>query len=113
MGSHQGACFDALNITQMHNFVQAHLSLFLVFTQNDSFAHNEAKRGDMELKIYLVKNRLTIKQFCEIIGYSRNQISGVMNGNLRPSPRLAKVIEEATNGEVTVAELLKDKNERA
>jgi transcriptional regulator with XRE-family HTH domain len=62
---------------------------------------------DMELKLYLVKNRFTIKQFSEMIGYSRNQISGIANGKSKPSLRLAKVIEQATNGEVTIEELLK------
>lgn len=61
----------------------------------------------MELRIYLVKNRLTIKEFCEKIGYSRNQISGIIHGRLKPSPRLAKQIELATNGEVTANELLR------
>ena len=61
----------------------------------------------MQLKLYLIKNRLTIKEFCEMIGYSRNQISGIANGKLKPSIRLARVIENATNGEVTVEELLK------
>lgn len=61
----------------------------------------------MELKLYLVKNRITIKEFCERIGYSRNQISGIANGKLKPSMRLAKVIEEATGGEVTIEDLMK------
>lgn len=61
----------------------------------------------MQLKLYLVKNRLTIKEFSDMIGYSRNQISGIANEKLKPSLRLAKVIENATNGEVTVEELMK------
>lgn len=62
----------------------------------------------MELKLYLVKNKITIKEFCEKIGYSRNQISGIANGKLKPSMRLAKVIEEATHGEVTIDDLMKE-----
>jgi len=62
---------------------------------------------DMQLKVYLVQNRLTIKEFSEMIGYSRNQISGIANEKLKPSLRLAKLIEQATNGQVTVEELLK------
>jgi transcriptional regulator with XRE-family HTH domain len=61
----------------------------------------------MEIKLYLAKNRMTIKEFCELIGYSRNQISGIINGKLKPSIRLAKTIEQATNGEVKAEELLK------
>lgn len=63
----------------------------------------------MELKLYLMKNRLTIKEFCEKVNYSRNQISGVMSGKLRASKKLAKIIEQATNGEVTAEEVLKKK----
>ena len=62
----------------------------------------------MQLKLYLVKNRITIKEFCEKIGYSRNQISGIANGKLTPSKRLAKTIEQATNGEVKAEDLMKD-----
>lgn len=62
----------------------------------------------MDLKIYLIKNRITIKEFSELIGYSRNQISGVANGTNNPSIRLAKVIQEATNGEVKVEDLIQD-----
>lgn len=65
----------------------------------------------MKLKLYLVKNRLTIKEFCEIINYSRNQISGVINGKLKPGRKLAKIIEQATNGEVTMEELLQEKQD--
>lgn len=60
----------------------------------------------MKLRIYLVRNHLKIKDFCEIINYSRNQISGVISGKLRPSKKLANIIEKATGGEVTAAELL-------
>lgn len=62
---------------------------------------------DMQLKLYLVKQRISIKEFSEMIGYSRNQISGIANEKLKPSPRLAKVIERATNGEVKAEDLLK------
>lgn len=59
--------------------------------------------------MYLFKNRMTINKFCVLIGYSRNQISGIINGKLIPSLRLAKLIEQTTNGEVTVEQLLKNK----
>jgi len=52
---------------------------------------------------------MTINKFCVLIGYSRNQISGIINGKLIPSLRLAKLIEQTTNGEVTVEQLLKNK----
>lgn len=61
----------------------------------------------MKLKIYLVMNKMTIKEFAEKVEYSRNQISNIINGTSKPSKRLAKVIEEATNGEVKAEDLLK------
>jgi ribosome-binding protein aMBF1 (putative translation factor) len=74
--------------------------------------NNRNKRGkmNMELKIYLVKKRSSIKEFSEQIGYSRNQIPAVANGKYKPSNRLAKVIENATNGEVKAEDLLKEES---
>lgn len=60
----------------------------------------------MKLALYLAKHNITIKAFSEQIGYSREQISGIKRGKLRPSPRLAKIIETATNGEVKAKDLL-------
>lgn len=60
----------------------------------------------MKLKLYLVRKRMTIKEFSEAVNYSRNQISGVISGKLNASPKLAKIIEKATGGEVTAQEIL-------
>ena len=62
----------------------------------------------MDLKEYLYQKRLTLKQFSEIIGYNRSYLSLIMNGKLKPSKRLAKDIQEATNGQVTENELLEE-----
>jgi DNA-binding XRE family transcriptional regulator len=80
----------------------------VVYTKDGKWL-NSKKRGimHMKLKIYLVTNRLTIKEFSEMVGYSRNQISGIANDKLKPSLRLAKVIEQATKGEVTIEDLMK------
>ncbi len=61
----------------------------------------------MDLWIYLKKNRMTIKEFCDLIGYSRNMISGIANNTKKPSKRLALIIEEKTNCEVKAMSLLK------
>lgn len=61
----------------------------------------------MKLKIYLIENHITIKEFAERIGYSRSQVSNIINGASRPSKRLIRTIEEATNGEVKAEDLLK------
>ena len=65
----------------------------------------------MKLKIYLVQNNITVTEFAERIGYSRSQISNIINGASNPSKRLAKAIEKATNGEVSADELLKGKKD--
>jgi len=60
----------------------------------------------MKLKIYLLENHITIKEFAEKIGYSRSQISNIINGTSKPSKRLINTIEEATNGLVTIKDLM-------
>jgi DNA-binding transcriptional regulator YdaS (Cro superfamily) len=47
--------------------------------------------------------------FSKIIECDRAYLSKIVNGKLKPSKRLAKDIEEATNGEVTASELLEEK----
>lgn len=65
----------------------------------------------MDLKEYLYIKRTTIKDFAEYMGYSREHMSAVINGHLKPSKAMAKAIERATNGEVTAEEVLQRKKE--
>lgn len=65
----------------------------------------------MKLKLYLVKNRLSVVEFAQMLDYSRTHLSAVINGHLKPSRRLARAIERETNGEVTADELLNPKKE--
>lgn len=60
----------------------------------------------MKLKNYLKYKNLTISAFAKVAELKQPHLSLIMNGNRRPSPELAKKIEEATKGEVTVLELL-------
>lgn len=65
-------------------------------------------RGEnMDLKDYLYIKRMTINEFSELIGYSRNHISGIINGRLKPTKKLALYIEKMTEGEVKANELMK------
>ena len=66
----------------------------------------------MDLREYLFRKRLTVKEFSETLDYTRTHLSQIINGNRRPSKRLAKAIEELTEGEVTIHELLKKKNKK-
>lgn len=63
----------------------------------------------MNLREYLFRQRISVQDFAEKLEYSRTHLSLIVNGKGKPSPRLAKSIERATNGEVTAQELLKGK----
>lgn len=63
----------------------------------------------MDLREYLFRHRLSVVDFSKIIECDRAYLSKIVNGKLKPSKRLAKDIEEATNGEVTASELLEEK----
>jgi hypothetical protein len=63
---------------------------------------------NMNLREYLFIKRMTIQEFSEIVDYSRVHISGIINGKLKPSRKLAKRIEKETNGEVTAKELVQN-----
>lgn len=60
------------------------------------------------LKEYLFYKGISITDFAKEVGASRNYISQISLGKLKPSKFLAKEIERLTNGEVTAEELLKE-----
>jgi len=60
----------------------------------------------MLLKEWLFKTQITQVEFARKIGISRQFLVYLLNGSRHPSPKLAKRIEEATGGKVTVLELL-------
>jgi plasmid maintenance system antidote protein VapI len=62
----------------------------------------------MHLREYLFQNRLKISEFAKTINYDRRYINDVVNGTKIPGRKLAEVIQKATNGDVTVEELLKN-----
>ena len=66
----------------------------------------------MELKIYLVKQRISIVDFAKQVGCSRTHLTEIVNGNRRVGKSLAKVISLATNGEVSEKEILQTYEER-
>ncbi len=60
----------------------------------------------MELREYLFRNRVEIKKLAEELDYCRHHLSNIANGKAYASFRLAKDIEKATKGQVTVKELI-------
>lgn len=61
---------------------------------------------NMELKLYLVKNRIKVQDFAKKLGCSRTHLSEVINGKKRAGSSLAKLIELTTNGEITAEEVI-------
>ncbi len=61
----------------------------------------------MELRLWLCKNRITIKDFSDKLGYTREYIGNICSEKHIPSVYLAKRISKFTNGEVSVMDLLK------
>ena len=62
---------------------------------------------DMNLRDYLSIHRLSVKEFSQSVDYSRTHLSAIVNGKLKPSPKLARRIEKETNGEVKAQDLMK------
>jgi len=60
----------------------------------------------MNLREYLFKKRITPTEFARAINYHPSYIQAIERGQKRAGMKLAKIISEATNGEVTVKEVL-------
>lgn len=61
----------------------------------------------MELSEYLKKHFLTQKEFGRKVGVSQSHITNILSGRKSPSIRLTKRIEEETNGNVGLDDLLR------
>lgn len=69
-------------------------------------------RGEnMDLEDYLYLKKMTQKDFAQMMGYSRNHISGIVSGRIKPNLKLARAIEKFTEGEVKVKDLIKEEKE--
>jgi DNA-binding transcriptional regulator YdaS (Cro superfamily) len=60
----------------------------------------------MNLRDYLHFNRICVTEFSKKTGISRSYLNIIINRNYRPSIRIAKCIEEATDKQVTALELI-------
>jgi DNA-binding transcriptional regulator YdaS (Cro superfamily) len=60
----------------------------------------------MKLQFYLFLKEIPIKEFGKKIGVHHAYLSRISNGHVAPSWRLAKDIEQATDGYVTIQELM-------
>ncbi len=59
-----------------------------------------------KLRAFLIRNRMTLKGFCEGNGFNYASFRVLMTGKYNPSPLMAKRISEATGGEISILELL-------
>jgi len=62
----------------------------------------------MQLKLYLVKNKIRTQDFAQRLGCSRTHLSEVMNGRKKAGLTLAKLVQILTNGEVTAEEVISE-----
>jgi len=60
----------------------------------------------MTLRDYLHFKKITLNEFAKKVGFNRSYLSLIKTGKLKPSMKLARMIEQATDGEVTVLELV-------
>lgn len=60
----------------------------------------------MNLREYLFKKRITPTDFARAINYHPSYLQAITRGERLPGKKLAKIISDATNGEVTIEELL-------
>ena len=64
----------------------------------------------MELREWMKDNRWTITAMANEIGVSFGTLSGIRRKTYKASLQLKKAIERFTNGEVTLDDLLEEKN---
>lgn len=62
----------------------------------------------MQLKLYLVKNKIRTQDFAARLGCSRTHLSEIITGKKKASLILAKFIQVLTNEEVNAEEILKE-----
>lgn len=61
----------------------------------------------MELKEYLFRNNLTIQALADRMHYTRTRLSLLVHGHIKPSRKMAMLIEKETDGKVTLKDLMK------
>jgi plasmid maintenance system antidote protein VapI len=66
----------------------------------------------MNLKEYLFFKRMTVKEFSQIMDYSRTHMSSIVNGTATAGIKLAKRIEKFTDGELKAIDLMKENDKR-
>ena len=66
----------------------------------------------MNFREYLFNKRITQIEFAKKLEISRGHLSQILHGTKHPSRKLAKKIEDETEGKVTAIELLFSENHK-
>ncbi len=79
----------------------------VTFDKKNAICYLAEKGEIMELKVWLVRNKLKIKDFADELGITRTHLGEIMSGRRNASLSLARFIELKTKGEVKAEDLLK------
>ena len=60
----------------------------------------------MDLREFMFYNKITQEQLGKQVGATRSYINAIVHGRYKPSMDLAKRLEEATNGKVSLNTIL-------
>ena len=63
-----------------------------------------------ELQKWLKEKNIKVSEFAEQLGIHRTHLSDIINGHIKPSWTLAKLIEYETNKEVKAESFFKNEN---
>ncbi len=64
----------------------------------------------MELDEWLFRNRMTVTDFAKSLEISRGMMNRIVHKHVKPGKRLARDIEIATHGQVSIKELMTVEN---
>lgn len=64
----------------------------------------------MKLKNWLIKNNVKMTHFATQINYGKGNLSRIINGQIKPSLKLAVKIQQATNNEVQPIDFYKEES---
>ncbi len=70
------------------------------------------KKGGYMLLDDFVGKRINMTKFSESIGYTRSYITNVMSGRFKMTEKLAKALEEASDGKLKAKQLIKAHHKR-
>lgn len=82
--------------------------IYLTIVSNLVGYYDKREKGaeSMDLREFLFRKKMHLTELAIKVNYSRQHLSGVMHGKIKPGKKLIEAIEKATNGEVKAEDLL-------